>query len=275
MMRPYYYLGDGQALTHLSNGLPFFVNTRDKGISSWIILGGTWENFVDDILCGITRPGDRILDAGANQGYYSVKLGNIIGPQGQLFAFEPNPELFTILENNISLNGFQDRAVLFQSALGHQSGTATLQFSYINMGGGTITRSQMESEHSVDVAVLRGDDVIPDNVEFDVFKFDIEGSEPNAALGLVNALSRSKKAAIVVEISPKAWSEFGSFDELLLRLTGGFRVGFEIHHDGLMDPLDFATLSSRKGMFYALLLPPDHWAMNFALERCRPNSAGK
>ena len=65
-MRPYYYLGTNWALTQLSNGLPFFVNTDDRGISTWIVLGGTWENFVDDIMQDILRPNDVCLDVGAN-----------------------------------------------------------------------------------------------------------------------------------------------------------------------------------------------------------------
>ena len=90
--RPYYYLGKNWALTLLSNGLPFFVNTDDHGIATWIILGGTWENFVDDVLCAYAQPGMTVLDIGANLGYYTIKLADRIGPQGHLHAFEPNPE---------------------------------------------------------------------------------------------------------------------------------------------------------------------------------------
>jgi len=274
-MRPYYYLGEGKGLTQLSNGLPFFVNTKDEAISTWIILGGTWENFVDDILCGITRPGDNVLDAGANQGYYSVKLSNIIGHDGRLFAFEPNPEVFQFLESNIYINGFTGRAKIFQKALGSESGKATLNFSFNNIGGGTIVRDTVEGENTVAVEIVRGDDVIPEDVKFDVLKFDVEGSEPAAALGLEKALARSDTAAIVIEVFPKSWSNWGDFDTILSRFTRGYRVGFEIHHDGSLEPLDLTSLATRTDTFYALLLPPDHWAMNFARERCRQNLAGK
>lgn len=274
-MRPYYYLGEGKGLTQLSNGLPFFVNTKDEAISTWIILGGTWENFVDDILCGITRPGDNVLDAGANQGYYSVKLSNIIGPDGNLFAFEPNPEVFRFLESNIYINGFTGRARIFQKALGSESGKATLNFSFNNIGGGTIVRDTADGENSVAVEIVRGDDLIPEDIKFDVFKFDVEGSEPAAAVGLEKVLARSDTAAIVIEIFPGSWAHSGDFDTILKRFTRGYRVGFEIHHDGSLEPLDLTRLSKRADTFYALLLPPDHWAMNFARERCRQNSAGQ
>ena len=86
-MRPYYYLGNRRGLTRLASGEPFFVNTSDHGITSWIIMGGTWETFVDDILSNIVRPGDRVLDAGANQGYYTIRLGTIVGPEVRVVAF--------------------------------------------------------------------------------------------------------------------------------------------------------------------------------------------
>ena len=265
-------MGDdaGQALTQLSNGLPFYVNTKDEAITPWIILGGTWENFVDDILCGITRPGDCVLDAGANQGYYSVKLANIVGETGSLYAFEPNPEVFRFLYSNININGFRKRSHIYSKALGSKSATARLSFSFENIGGGSIARDSDAADDGVlEVEVVRGDDIVPADVAFDVFKFDIEGSEPEAALGLEHTISRSSTAAIVVEIFPGAWSSFGSFDEILERFTQGFRVGFEICHDGLLEPLDLAKAGTRTDTFYALLLPPDHWAMDFARSRCR------
>jgi FkbM family methyltransferase len=271
-MRPYYYLGGQRALTQLSNGLPFFVNTRDRGITSWIILGGTWENFVDDLICGVTREGDRVLDAGANQGYYSVKLGHIVGPEGRVVAFEPNPELFGVLQSNVDINGFASRTTLHRKALGEASKRAQFRFGYDNMGGGSIVDDLAKGDISIDVDVVRGDEILPPDSVFDVFKFDIEGNEPNAALGLVEVISRSPRAAIIVEISPAEWLKVGDFAEILARFSGVNRIGFEIGHDGFLDRLNInepATMSRRTDMFYALLLPPDHWAIDFVEGRCR------
>ena len=137
-MRPYYYLGQNWGLTQLSTGDPFFVNTDDRGITTWIILGGTWENFVDDVLTRIARPGEVFLDVGANMGYYTVKIGKKVGPAGRVYSFEPNAELFPFVRENISINGMNGWAKVFPLAVGAEPGWSRLTFDYSNMGGGSL-----------------------------------------------------------------------------------------------------------------------------------------
>ncbi|MEZ5695356.1 MAG: FkbM family methyltransferase [Sphingomonadaceae bacterium] len=269
-----YYLGRDRALTQLANGQPFFVHTRDKGITPWIILGGTWENFVDDILCGVTRTGDRVLDAGANQGYYSVRLGRIVGPEGHIAAFEPNPEMIAVLEANLSINDFTRRSTIYPFALAAEQGSSWLRVNADYAGSASLSPDiELPGEvEEIAVEAVRGDDALPPDAAFDVMKFDIEGFEPQAALGLAAVLARSAEAAIVVEITPHAWRGQGDFAEILARFTGGYRVGFEICHDGMLERLnlsDAATLAGRADAFYALPLPHDHWAMDFARSKLR------
>ena len=48
-MRPYYYLGANRGLTRLVSGQQFYVNTKDWNITPWIVDGGDWELFVDEL----------------------------------------------------------------------------------------------------------------------------------------------------------------------------------------------------------------------------------
>lgn len=276
-MRPYYYLGNQRALTQLSNGLPFFVNTMDAGITTWIILGGTWENFVDDILCALARPGDRFLDAGANLGYYTIKIANIVGPQGRVVSFEPNPELYEFLEQNVSINGFSGRCTVHRVALGSGPGQANLVFDYANMGGGTMVGAGAKPPRSVsvEVEVVAGDTRLGAGAAFDLIKFDIEGAEPFAARGLAKTLEASSHAPIIVEINPPMWCMAGSFEEQLRLFTAGRSLAFEICHDGLLEPNDLGNpqvvqhLKSRAECAYFLIMPENHWAVADMQSRCR------
>ncbi len=274
--RPFYYLGNDRALTELSTGHPFFVNTRDVWITTWIVRGGKWETFVDNVLCGITRPGDNVIDIGANMGYYSVKLANIVGPTGSLTAFEPNPELYDVLRDNIDINGFTSMANVHGFALGDAEGLTTLNFEHRNMGGGSLVEEQATADQTSHVVrVARGDDVIDSTIVFDVMKFDVEGYEPLAIAGLTDTISRSPQCAIVVEVYPPAWKRFGAFSEILDRFVQGHRLGYVIANDGLLDPVDLrdenriAELGAIEQSMYLLLLPPQHWAANFVASKCR------
>ncbi len=273
-MRPYYYLGRDRALTQLADGRPFFVTTRDVGITTWIILGGSWEVFVDTIICGVVRSGDHVLDAGANQGYYTVKMGHIVGATGRVDSFEPNSELLEILRSNVDINGLAGRVRVHPKALGASNGRATLSFTYANMGGGTLHGLDKVDKQEL-VAVVAGDDHLPPDTTFDFMKFDIEGLEPDAAAGLEKCIARSTMAPIVVEVTAREWAKKGDLAEILHRFTQGFRLTYQIAHDGLLDPMDIsdsggiARLAEREDPVYMLMMPPEHWAMNFVRAHCR------
>lgn len=52
----------------------------------------------------IVRPGDLVLDIGANAGYYALPLARLVGDAGRVIAFEPTPWALSKLEENLRLN---------------------------------------------------------------------------------------------------------------------------------------------------------------------------
>src|SRR3954454_10033377 len=52
----------------------------------------------------LIRPGDVILDIGANIGAHTLQFASLTGPRGQVFAFEPTAFPFGKLKENIRLN---------------------------------------------------------------------------------------------------------------------------------------------------------------------------
>lgn len=264
--RPFYYLGSNWALTQLSTGDPFFVNTRDRGITSWIVRGGIWETFVDDVLCALARPGQTVVDVGANQGYYTVKLAQLVGETGAVYSFEPNPELYSVLAQNVSINGLSSRVQTYRLAAGEAPGQSVLHFSYDNMGGGHVAvpgeqPDSMERRDggSVAVEIARVDDILPAGTVADVIKIDAEGYEPLVLRGMRETLDRSSGAAIVLEVAVAAWARFGDPMALLEQVRGA-RNAYWIGHDGRLTPVTFdgtAEWLSPDSVSYVLLLPPD------------------
>lgn len=265
--RPYFYFGNGIGLTKLSAGHPFFVNTRDRGITTWIALGGVWETFVDEVLCALARPGQVVIDVGANQGYYTVKLGHLVGETGRVFSFEPNPELYPFLADNVSINGLAQRVKTYRLAAGDAPGRSVLHFPYSNMGGGFVDvpggaaapQADIGDGGTASVEIARIDDILPAGTVADLIKIDAEGFEPLVLRGMGETLARSPDAAIVVEVSVAAWARFGE-PMALLEQARGARDAYWIGHDGRLTPLTLDQIAGRLSadfVSYVLLLPPE------------------
>ena len=86
---------------------------------------GDW--FEDEIrfLRRLLRPGDQVIDVGANYGAYALSMARAVGPQGQVWAFEPASATASILADSVAANGFA-QLVLDRRALSSAPGTAAL-----------------------------------------------------------------------------------------------------------------------------------------------------
>ena len=262
--RPYYYLGGNRALTQLDNGLPFYVNTDDRGIASWIILTGSWETFVETVLTRLCRPGMRVCDLGANLGYYTIKLANLVGESGRVLSLEPNPELFPFVRDSIELNDFGRRVRAENLAAGAGSGTLVLNYADSNMGGGNFFGMPAHlSPRSREVDVVAVDDLVRDEAGFDLIKIDVEGWEPEVFKGMADTLRKSAHASIVTEVSWSQWSQAGDPAHQLRELIGARDGVFIIHQDGSLERVPAGDLDRfhTVGVCYALLT---HWTAEHA-----------
>lgn len=224
--RPYYYLGDNWGLTWLSSGEPFFVNTNDKGITPWIVLGGQWETFVDNIMQKILREGDICFDIGANMGYYTIKMLAKIGAEGHVYAFEPNNQLYPFLSENISINAARGRADAFPFVVGKEKGRGGIEFEYSNMGGGRIIETQNGG-----VEIVAIDEISDFTNKVDFIKIDVEGYEPAVFEGMSKLHAKNPDSIVISEYSHQSWSVHGD-PMSILKTFAGDRDIFWINYDG-------------------------------------------
>lgn len=55
------------------------------------------------ILHELIRPGDWVIDVGANVGHYTKRFSDLVGVNGRVIAFEPVPTTFSLLSANAQL----------------------------------------------------------------------------------------------------------------------------------------------------------------------------
>ena len=174
-----------------------------------------------------TRPGDVAVDIGANIGYYTLILARCVGPDGRVFAFEPDPVNFAVLQKNILTNGYKN-VVALNKALSDQAASAKLFLAPDNLADHRIF-DPGDGRQSIPIETLVFDEFLADaSVEINVIKMDIQGAEYRALRGMRSVLTRSRNITLFTEFWPYGLFKAGEADpEAFLRLLN--ELGFTIY----------------------------------------------
>lgn len=85
------------------DGIYWDLDLRE-GIDLYIYLAGRFEFGLSRRLTSLVRPGDTVVDAGANLGAHTLPLARAAGPQGRVLAYEPTAFAYGKLLANVALN---------------------------------------------------------------------------------------------------------------------------------------------------------------------------
>lgn len=198
------YVGDHTALTFLETGQRIYVDTQSRDIGVHLLAQGRWETQIMALFRSFVRTGNNVFDIGANHGVYALQAAQLVGPSGQVHAFEPNPRLADLAAASFTANAY-GWAKLHQLGVGDVAGEAELNFNPKTSGGGMIrpTKGAAKSS-SVTVKIATLDDLFPDPAfRIDVIKMDVEGYEGRALRGMPRLLERSPDLRMIMEFSPK------------------------------------------------------------------------
>ncbi len=162
----------------------------------------------------LVKPGMQILDVGANIGLYTLLLARLAGESGKVFAFEPEPNLFSTLCENCEGNGAHN-VTPFQCAAGEANGRATFQRATFNSGDNRLGASKSGAE-SIEVEVARLDEVLPVRT-VDLIKLDVQGHELAALIGMEKLLASSPDVRVLFEFWPAGLRAANASPELLFK----------------------------------------------------------
>jgi FkbM family methyltransferase len=161
-------------------------------LNSHHMFSEVWYAHVYDVNGVPIRPGDAVLDIGANQGFFTCYAAY---KGAKVYAFEPVPELFDRLMFNVRQNGFADRVTAFPCAVGEFNSDVEIQVSDSLGGGQSSINPEFSKRYNVPVRqsikvpckTLPGilDELSLPSVR--LCKLDVEGAE----LGILRALRPS------------------------------------------------------------------------------------
>jgi FkbM family methyltransferase len=195
-----------EAFIGLPWGLPIKIDPQES-VGHNIASQGLYELGVTEALWRLTEAGDLAVDAGANIGYTTSILGVRVGPLGRVICFEPNPEVFTSLRENVEVwrkYGQCGTFDLHQAALGKEQGKARLHMNewfLTNRGTSWVSDQPTDgkNERVIEIPLYTLDQVLNDCVAIGVLKLDVQGQELNVLHGAAGFLKRHAVRDIVFE----------------------------------------------------------------------------
>ncbi len=212
-------------------GNVFDLNLRDHTISAKILLGRSHEPMEGLLMRRYVRPGDTVLDIGANIGWFSVLLAQLVGESGSVIAFEPDPTNLDFLNKNLQLNHMRERVTIIPAGAAASSGTATLyrntEGNYGDQRLGGISDSASGKRTALPVPVVAVDDTLVDGASVSFVKMDIQGHEPFAIDGMARTLQRNDRLIMVTEFWPFGIAAAGRDPKKMLDDLSGY--GYQIY----------------------------------------------
>jgi len=158
---------------------------------------GVFEKGTTEVFRRVVKRGMTVFDIGAGIGYYTLLAESLVGPEGKVFVFEPHPENYNELKENIMLNSYTN-CYLVNKAVSDKTGR-TKFYLHPDRGRSSILYRNNRAK-CIEVEVIALDDFIKEEgVTPDVIKMDIEGAELLALKGMKKFIETSENLILFIE----------------------------------------------------------------------------
>lgn len=249
--------------------IEFAIHTgTDQFISGDIARDGVWEPFESKVFSCLCQAGDTVLDLGANIGWYSVLAAGLVGSDGCVFAFEPDPSNARLLEMNAAVSDPNRVIQIYRIAVGESEAEALFYKSETNLGDHRLF-SDGSSRETYPVNVTSLDSFFSGEYPRlpDIVKSDTQGSEAKIIKGAGKLFSHGWRPVMILEFWPFGLNQSGDdplafFQDLVLLGYKTFEVSENnpqlapICLDRLKNRLE-TDISPRSGGFINLLCIPN------------------
>lgn len=202
------------------DGRVLYLDLREPMCMSYVLTGEIWEEYGETaFIRSMMRNGDVAVDVGANVGWYSTLLSELVGTTGQVHAFEPNERACRILCR--SARQYPQLRVV-NAALSDKRMDAEL---YLPADGGCASlRTLPEAVETQGCQVTTLDEFLgeSDAPPPTFIKCDVEGAELGVLTGATHVLSSTRPPMWMIEMSVSSASRFGYHPDRLVEFLLSF-----------------------------------------------------
>lgn len=214
------YMGNSTALCRVLGRYKLFLDTRDVGFSANVIMDGFWEPWITIFIARTVQENWSVVDVGANHGYYTLLLADLVGQNGCVAAFEPNPNMFTLLRRSVAINGFSNRTTILQKAASAKEGDVTTLFMPPNepKNSRLVTEEEAQTHAPTDIVRVATTTLASALAEWprvDFAKIDVEGAEESVMQGFWPIIVRDQPDIILEFNSGRCQNPEALLDQIL------------------------------------------------------------
>jgi FkbM family methyltransferase len=205
-----------RVLWHRETHLSMYLN---NDLSRQIFITGCIDPNEFAFLDRFLEPGMTFIDAGANEGIYSIFAAQCVGGSGTVWAFEPSERELGRLRLNADINALN--LTIFSLGLSDSERDAELAVAENRHAGlntlGRIPYAGVGIARAEHIKLVRLDDVVSKHPlsRIDMIKIDIEGGELNMLRGAVETLRRYRPFLLFELLRPALASQGASPEEVI------------------------------------------------------------
>lgn len=177
-----------------------------------------------EMMRNLIKPGNQILDIGANIGFYAKILSKAVGAEGEVHCFEPDNQNFKhLISNTQNL----ENVVLNKAAVSDTEGELTFYTSHrINVDHRSYQTEKYHSKHKVKAITIDG--YVNGKFKVDGIKMDIQGAEFPALCGMRKTLAANPDLFLFMELWPDGLLKSGSSVKEVFEFFT--QEGFRLYH---------------------------------------------
>lgn len=209
----------------VADGHVFYLNRNDTAILEAMI-AGNYEPEETTKYKSIIHKGDVVLDIGANIGYFTLLFARAVGSSGLVYAFEPDPTNFKLLQKNIETNGYAN-VKAFNYAVSDSIRKGFLYLNDYNAGDGRIFGSENDRK-AVPIEIISLDEKFPE-LRPNFVKIDTQGAEIGILKGMKNIIKFVP--VLSIEYWPYGLNKTGSAGQDLCDLLTKYGFAYKLNPD--------------------------------------------
>lgn len=176
------------------------------------------------------KPGMVCMDLGANIGYITLLMCDIVGKHGFVFAVEPDPRNFKLLHQNIVLNKYNH--IVEDLNIGISDLDGKLEFWPGETEGnlGSVRKTKKSTKEPINIPALTLDSYFNERRYPELIKMDVEGHELEILNGFKGSVEKEDfPCKIIMELHPTLYSSEEGMEEIVRwYLDHGFKTKYVI-----------------------------------------------